>query len=183
VATRLPPPGPERDPERVEVYTWTWGSDEGRRPGIPWIGVFLLVFGGLLLVEQVLPQYRELGNLVLLAAGVASLILWAINRGSVALYAGAFLTALALPGTIEALGAPLGPGWGTIFFGLAFLFVGAVRFSQRGGWGWQVWFGGFLVLIGGAQAFRPETASFIWPVLLLGIGLLLVLRGSMGRPR
>ena len=39
----------------------------------------------------------------LLAAGLASLVVWVIRRGTVALYAGAFLTALALPGTIEAL--------------------------------------------------------------------------------
>src|SRR6476661_3479262 len=117
----------------VRVYGWSWGPDEQRRPGLPWIGVFLVVFGGLLLVEQALPAYRQLGNLALLAAGVTSLVVWVLRRGTIALYAGAFLTALALPGTIEGLtGRDLGPGWGTLFFGVAFLFIAAVR-AWRGG--------------------------------------------------
>src|SRR3954452_11944247 len=104
----------------VRVYGWTWGPDEQRRPGLPWVGVFLIVFGALLLIERALPAYRRLGDVAVLAAGVASLVVWVMRRGTVALYAGAFLTAAALPGTIEALGQPLTPGWGTLFFGLAF---------------------------------------------------------------
>src|SRR5256714_8367822 len=111
----------------VRVYGWSWGPDEQRRPGLPWVGVFLIVFGALLLVERALPDYQRLGDVAVLAAGLASLVYWAIRGGTVALYARAFLTALALPGTIQALGQPLGPGWGTLFFGLAFLVVAAGR--------------------------------------------------------
>ena len=100
------------------------------------------MFGALLLVERALPDYQRLGDVAVLAAGLASLVVWVLRRGTIALYAGAFLTALALPGTIEALGQPLGPGWGTLFFGLAFLFVAAVRASQGGGVGWQALYGG-----------------------------------------
>jgi hypothetical protein len=32
------------------VWAWRWGPDEDRRPGLPWIGVFLVLFGVLLLV-------------------------------------------------------------------------------------------------------------------------------------
>ena len=111
----------------VRVSEWGWGDDEKRRPGLPWIGIFLLVFGAILLIEQALPEYRRLGDVALLAAGLASLLVWVLRRRTIALYAGAFLTALALPGTIEALqGRDLGPGWGTLFFGLAFLFVAAI---------------------------------------------------------
>src|SRR5688572_23751239 len=91
-----------RDPT-IRIYDWRWGPDEERRPGLPWIGVFLLVFGGLLLIEQTLPDYLRIGNAALLAAGLAALVVWVIRRGTIALYAGAFLTALALPGTIEGL--------------------------------------------------------------------------------
>src|SRR3990172_12937779 len=56
-ATGSPPP-------RVvdaRVYRWEWGPDEGRRPGPSWIGIFLLVFGGLLLVQQAYPELESAG--------------------------------------------------------------------------------------------------------------------------
>ena len=102
----------------VRAWAFRWGPDEERRPGLPWVGIFLVVFGLLLLLEQALPEYRRLGDVAVLAAGLASLGAWLLRRGTIALYAGAFLTAAALPGTIQALGQPLGPGWGTLFFGL-----------------------------------------------------------------
>jgi hypothetical protein len=165
----------------VRAWAFSWGPDEDRRPGLPWVGVFLVVFGALLLVERALPDYRRLGDVAVLAAGLASLAVWLVRRGTVALYAGAFLTALALPGTIQALGQPLGPGWGTLFFGLAFLLVAAVRASQGGGLGWQALYGGILVLIGGSEVIKPDVASVAWPLILVAIGLVLLVRG--GRPR
>jgi hypothetical protein len=163
----------------IRVYDWRWGPDEKRRPGLPWIGVFLLVFGGILLIEQALPEYRRIGDTALLAAGLASLVVWVIRRRTIALYAGAFLTALALPGTIEALqGRDLGPGWGTLFFGLAFLFIAAVRASRGGGLGWQGLYGGILVLIGGSQIAKPDLAALAWPILLVVVGAVLLVRGS-----
>ena len=168
------------DPE-VRGWAWRWGPDEDRRPSLPWVGVFLVAFGALLLVERALPDYRRLGDVAVLAAGLASLAVWLLRRGTIALYAGAFLTALALPGTIQALGQPLGPGWGTLFFGLAFLLVAAVRVSQGGGIGWQALYGGILVLIGGSEVIKPDVASVAWPLILVAIGIVLLVRG--GRPR
>jgi len=162
----------------VRVYGWSWGPDEQRRPGLPWIGVFLIVFGGLLLVETLLPDYQSLGNVVVLAAGLASLVIWVIRRDTIPLYAGAFLTALALPGTIEALGTPLGPGWGTFFFSLAFLFIAAVRAWRGGGYGWQALYGGILLVIALSEILRPDLAGIAWPLILVGIGALLLIRGS-----
>ena len=163
----------------IRVYGWQWGPDEQRRPGLPWIGIFLVVFGGILLIEQALPAYRQIGNAALLAAGLASLLAWLLRRGTIALYAGAFLTALALPGTSEgAQGTDLGPGWGTFFFGMAFLFIAAVRAWRGGGLGWQGFYGGILVLIGGSQIAKPDLAAVAWPILLVVVGGLLLVRGS-----
>jgi hypothetical protein len=162
----------------VRVYGWSWGPDEQRRPGLPWIGVFLIVFGALLLIERALPDYRRLGDVAVLAAGVASLLYWLFRRGTIALYAGAFLTALALPGTIEALGQPLGPGWGMFFFGLAFLFVALVRAWRGGGVGWQALYGGILVVIALTEIVKPDLAGIAWPLVLVGIGLVLLIRGT-----
>ena len=162
----------------VRVYGWSWGPDESRRPGLPWIGVFLIVFGGLLLVEALLPEYKSLGDVALLAAGIASLVVWAIRRGTLWLYAGAFLTALALPGTIEALGVPLGPGWGTFFFSLAFLLVAVVRWSRGGGVGWQALYGSILLVIALSEILQPNLAGIAWPLILVAVGALLLVRGS-----
>ena len=163
--------------DKVPAYGWRWGPDSERRPGLPWIGVFLVVFGGLLLVERALPDYRTLGNVVVLAAGLASLVAWAVGRGTGALYAGAFLTAAALPGTIEGLGYPLSDGWGTFFFGLAFLFVAAVRAWRGGGWGWQALFGAILVVVGASRFAVPDVAAVALPAILVALGLLLLVRG------
>jgi hypothetical protein len=168
-----------RDPG-IREWAWRWGPDEDRRPGLPWVGIFLVAFGALLLLERALPDYRRLGDVAVLSAGVASLVVWILRRGTIALYAGAFLTALALPGTIEALGQPLGPGWGTLFFGLAFLLIAAIRMSQGGGVGWQALYGGILVLIGGSEVIKPDIANLAWPLILVAIGLVLLVRG--GRP-
>jgi len=162
----------------VRIYGWSWGPDEGRRPGLPWVGVFLIVFGALLLIERTLPDYRRLGDVAVLAAGLASLAVWLLRRGTIALYAGAFLTALALPGTIEALGQPLGPGWGMLFFGVAFLFIAAVRAWRGGGVGWQALYGALLVVIAGSEIVQPDLAGIAWPLVLVAIGLLLLVRGT-----
>ena len=64
--TRLGPDSGGRGPGEpsVRYYTWEWGPDDARRPGLPWIGIFLLVFGGLLLIQQLFPQFEALGSVV-----------------------------------------------------------------------------------------------------------------------
>jgi hypothetical protein len=167
MATRIPPS--DQPDSGVAYYEWRWGSDEQRRPGLPWIGIFLVVFGGLLLLEQALPQYRGLGNIVILAAGIASLIAWAIRRGTISLYAGAFLTALAAPGTYEAAtGTDLGPGWGTFW---------SIR---GGGWGWQLMWGSILALLGAVEILQPDISGIALPLIIVAIGVLLLL-GSRNR--
>ncbi len=162
----------------VRAYGWQWGSEESRRPRLSWIGVFLVVFGALLILENSLPEYRDLGNIAVLAAGVASLIAWVVSRSTVALYFGAFLTAAALPGTLNGLGLALGSGWGTLFFGIALLFIALVRAASRGGWGWQAIAGAALVLLASSEIAVPDVANLVVPVLLVVLGILLLVRGG-----
>src|SRR5215210_8612885 len=101
---RIPPtpPASRAAPDRgsaVRVYRWQWGPDEQRRPGLPWVGIFLLVFGGLLLLERFVPAFRFAGSAFLLAVGIVFLARWFIERGTGSLYAGAIITGLALPNT------------------------------------------------------------------------------------
>jgi hypothetical protein len=177
--TRLGPDSGGRAPGEtdVKVYSWEWGPDQARRPGLPWIGIFLLVFGGLLLIQQLYPEARSVGSLVVLAVGVAFLIKWAVDRGTGSLYAGAIITALAAPGVIDAAGFDV-DGLGTFCFGLAFLFIAAVRVASGGGWGWQAWFGGLLTLLGGVNMLTPDVGGLIVPVALLVLGALLVFGGG-----
>jgi hypothetical protein len=179
--TRLPPNSGGRDPGEgssySKVYTWEWGPDQARRPGLPWIGIFLLVFGGLLLLRQVFPEARSLGSLITLAVGIAFLIKWAIDRGTGSLYAGALITALAVPGVLNDAGVDV-DGLGTFCFGVAFLFIAAVRAASGGGFGWQAWFGGLLVLLGGVNMLSPDIGGLIVPVTLVAIGAVLVFGGA-----
>lgn len=182
--TRLGPDSGGRPPgdRGPRVYTWEWGPDQARRPGLPWIGIFLLVFGGLLLVQQLYPQSQALGSLFVLAIGIAFLIRWGISRGTGSLYAGAIITALAVPGVLSRAGLDL-DGLGTLSFGVAFLFIALVRASSGGGFGWQAWFGGLLALLGGVNMVTPEVGGLIVPVVLLALGIVLVFSGSFGGRR
>jgi len=181
--TRLPPgsggKGPGIDPD-VQVYTWEWGPDQARRPGLPWIGIFLLIFGGLLLLQAVFPQFEGLGSVLVLAIGLAFLVKWAIDRGTPSLYAGAIITALAAPGVLNAIGVEM-DGLGTFCFGVAFLFIAAVRAASGGGWGWQAIIGGLLVLLGGVNMITPEIGGLIVPLALVLVGAVLIFGGGLGR--
>ena len=180
--TRLGPDSGGRTPGEpgMRVYGWEWGPDDARRPGLPWIGIFLLVFGALLLMQQLFPEFEALGSVVVLAVGLAFLVKWAIDRGTGSLYAGAIITALAVPGLLNAAGIEA-DGLSTFSFGIAFLFIAAVRAATGGGFGWQLWFGGLLALLGGVNIANASLAGLIVPVLLVALGLALILRGAGGR--
>lgn len=168
-------PGPD-----VRIHAWEWGPGGARRPGLPWIGIFLLVFGALLLVRQLFPEVRALGSLLVLAVGLAFLVRWAIDRGTGSLYAGAIITALAVPGLVEEATTEV-DGLGTLSLGVAFLFIAGVRAATGGGWGWQAWFGGLLVLIGAVAMTTPGVGGLVLPVLLVILGAVLIVRGGIGR--
>jgi hypothetical protein len=148
---------------------------------LPWIGIFLLVFGGLLLVQQLLPEAEGLGSILVLAIGLAFLIKWVLDRGTGSLYAGAIITALAAPGVINALGYEA-DGLTTFCLGVAFLGIAAVRAAAGGGFGWQAVFGGLLVLLGGVNILTPSVGGLIVPVVLLALGGALLLGGGRTRP-
>ena len=169
-------------PGGPRIYRWEWGPDDARRPGLPWIGIFLLVFGVLLLIQQAFPQLKAAGSLVVLAIGLAFLVRWAIERGTGSLYAGAIITALAVPGVLNAAGVQA-EGLGTFSFGVAFLFIAAVRAASGGGVGWQLWFGGFLALLGGVSIAGASFGPYVVPIILVALGAMLILRGWGGRGR
>ncbi len=165
-------------PGVVRVYGWRWGPDSEQRPGVPWLGLFLVVFGALLLLERLLPGFEFLGAAFFLAIGLAFLVRWATDRRRVgSLYAGAIIAALGAPGTLSGLGIIAGPGLGQFSLGVAFLLIAAVRYATAGGVGWQAWLGVVLVVFGGSQLVEPRVGQFILPALIVAFGAVLVLRG------
>jgi len=172
---------PEQGP--VRSYGWQWGREEDRQPRLPWIGIFLVVLGGLLLLDRILPDYVSLGNVVVLAAGLAFLLLWLLRRGTFPLYAGAFLTAAAVPGLVKSLTGVGYAGLGTLSYGIAFLFIAAIRASRGGGIGWQVLVGALLTALGVSELALPDATSLVLPVLLVGFGLILLTRDRSGAIR
>src|SRR5262245_25652329 len=136
-------PGPT-----IHAYRWEWtdvGGPRGRTR-LPWFGIFLVVFGVLLLAQLLFPALATAGSILFLAVGIAFLVSWAVNRGVASLYLGSIIVALAAPGLLAAAGIVEGGGVGTFCLGVAFLFIAAVRWVARGGVGWQAALGGLLVV-------------------------------------
>jgi hypothetical protein len=168
----------DRRPSEVRVYSWGWGPEAEQRPGIPWLGLFLVVFGGLLLIERLLPGLESAGSVFFLAVGIAFLLRWALDRRSIgSLYAGAIVTALAAPNVLEALNVVGGPGLGQLCLGIAFLVIAAVRAAGGGGVGWQAWVGVILAVLGASQLAEPRIGDLVLPALIVVVGAVLVLRG------
>lgn len=168
-------------PFRFETRTWTWGDEDVRR-GLPWIGVFLVIFGGILLLGQAYPDAHILGSALTTALGVALLASWATGRGW-GLYPGLLITAYSLPSLLVDLGAlPAGSGYGTFLFGVGLLGVAAMRWWARRQWGWQLIVGGILALAGGSDiATRlwpgfPGLGDLLGPILLVTLGVLIIAR-------
>jgi hypothetical protein len=177
---RRPAEGPRADRfgryGQMQWHGWGWGDAE-RRPGLPWIGIFLVVFGGLILLERTVPQFRFAGSAFVVAIGIVLLVRWGIERRMGYLYAGAIITALAAPGLLQGLGVPANEGLGTLCLGIAFLFIALVRWQSGGGVGWQGWLGAILTLLGGARVAMPQIGDLFFPALLIALGALLVFRG------
>jgi hypothetical protein len=166
---------------------WNWNPQDPR-PGLPWIGLVLVLFGGLLLLTEFVPGFHVAGPALGVAAGVAFLIAWLTNRGRWGLYPGIFVLALSLPGFLIDLGLLRdAPGWTTLFLGLGLLVVAIARWTGRGGLGWQGILGGLLALVGGADVAEvlvpgmPSLELALGPLLLLSLGLLILVRSV--RPR
>jgi hypothetical protein len=171
---QIPEPPPEAGP--IRSYGWEWGREEDRRPRLPWIGIFLVVYGALLLVDRAASQYLIPSNLLVLAAGLAFIILWLLRRGTFSLYAGAFLTASAIPGLVKSIYGASPDGLGTLSYGVALVIIAAVRMSRGGGIGWQALLGVTLVALGGSQLALPDYTQYLLPIALVVLGLVLLTR-------
>ena len=147
-----------------------------------WLGIGLIVVGGYLVLSWLVPGLSILGSLALLAAGIGLLYAHLVRRAAPwTLYAGAVLTGM---GTARVLGDLLPGEWHgatAIGIGVAFLAIGYLRHSQAGGYGWQGVVGGAALALGLVQLVvgwlpgSPGLFDLVTPLVLLGVGVLLVL--------
>ena len=167
----------------VRVYGWEWNDIGGPRgrSRLPWFGIFLVVFGALLLLRTLFPALETAGSLLFLAVGVAFLVSWLVNRGVASLYLGSIITALAAPDLLAAAGVVEGAGVGTLCLGVAFLFIALVRASSGGGWGWQAGLGAILAAIGASSLVMPTFSGLVWPAVLVALGVILLVRATSQR--
>jgi hypothetical protein len=186
-STATPAGGPTGTPGTAYVRSWSWSRGDAR-PGLPWIGLFLVLFGGLLLLGQLVPGFHVAGSALGVAAGLAFLLAWATNRGRWGLYPGIFILSLSLPSFLIDLGLiQNAPGWSTLFLGIGLLAIALARWHSRGGVGWQGVFGAILALVGGADLVSalvpgsPSLDGLLGPILVLGLGALILVRSA--RPR
>jgi hypothetical protein len=181
--TRLGPDSGGRAPgEPAVVYrAWSWTSDEpSGRPAVPFLGLFLVGFGGLLLLQQLLPD-AEILSWVALVAGVAALIAGVTGDRGGLIYLGAILVAAGLPSILEAFDLISGDGWSTTFLGVAFVVIGLVR--RRGpGLTLTFWLGVILLLIGLPQTLFPGLSGLLFPLLIIGLGAVILVRALSRRP-
>jgi hypothetical protein len=182
--TRLGPDSGGRLPNEpaVTYREWSWTSDPASsRRGLPFIGVFLVAFGLLLVLEQSVPG-TSAWTWIPLAAGAAAIVVGISRRSRSLIELGVVLGAIGLPSVLSAAGLISGPGWGTFFLGAALIGIGLVRAARGGGIGWLVWVGGGLALFGLARIGIPTLGGWLLPLAIIVLGALLVGR-ALVRPR
>ena len=182
-----PASGPGPGPGFVRGWDW---SRQDPRPGLPWLGLVLVLFGGLLLLGEFVPGFHVAGPALGVAAGVAFLVAWITNHGRWGLYPGIFVLAVSLPAFLIDLGVIQdAPGWTTLFLGIGLLIVAIARWTSRGGIGWQAILGALLSLSGGGDVVHalvpgaPSVDALVLPVVLVSLGLLILMRSTQPRRR
>jgi hypothetical protein len=173
----------KRDSSKVVIASNGWsfeGSWGSRRGGVPVLGLFLIVFGLLLVAGEFVTVAQYGTAAFFLAIGAVLIVSGIRDRSDLALYAGVFMAALAAASFLSAAELIHGDGWGTLFVGLGFMGVSLWRPGRGIRIGWAFVLGAILALWGGLQvaqnSFSFPTGRLIGPVLIILLGLLIVSR-------
>jgi hypothetical protein len=175
-------------PKAVRIDSWGFdGNWPASRPGIPIIGVFLIVFGLLLGAGQIFNQAAVAGSALFLALGVVLLFVGLRDRSNFALYVGVFIVALALSDLLHNTNVIAGPGWGPLFLGIGILAIAGTRSISNHRLGLGLAIGALLALWGGTDVAsyygKFPTDRLVGPVLLVLLGVYVVTRGWSARRR
>lgn len=162
-----------------EWAAWSWAR--GGRP-FPWLGVFVVLIGVALLIQQLQPAI-SLSSLLLVALGAAFGAAWILGRVRGAFVPAAVLVSLAAARLAGELGYLVGNGWTSLFLGIAFgliWLVGRVQGVRRD---WALWVGVILGLIGLVQISGRIPAlsdlALLWPLVIIALGGALLLRSRL----
>jgi hypothetical protein len=173
----------DKDQQPRAVRIDSWGFETGvprhnRRVSL--FGVFLIVFG-LLLVAGQLNKGAEFGaSALFLALGLVLLMVWLRDRNDAALYVGVLITAFALADLLGEANVIHGNGWGPLFLGVGVLGIALLRARAGRGWLGPVILAGLLCLWGGGEVatsyLNLDANRLVGPALLVLLGVWLVSR-------
>lgn len=160
---------------------WAGGPGAGARPPFPWPGVFIVLLGAGLLVRQ-LDGRLSLTAVVLLALGLTFVAYWLVRRSTRPLVPALLLLSLAAGRLFADLGIVDGDGPTALLLGAALLVVWAAGWRRGRRQGWALWLGGILLLVGAAQTSSgvpglPDVSG-LWPLVVVGVGILLIVASS-----
>ena len=173
-------------PKAVRVDSWSFdGSWPASRPGIPMIGIFLIILGLFLGAGQLFSQAQLGASAFFLAVGLVLVIVGVRDRSDLALYVGVFIMALALSDVLHGLSLIHGAGWGTLFLGLGVVAIALIRSTAGRRWGWAMGIGLLLTLWGGSDVAASyanfPTDRLVGPLLIVLLGVYILTRGRSGR--
>jgi hypothetical protein len=152
---------------------------------VPVVGIFLIVLGIILAAGQLFPAAQVGASAFFLAVGLVLVVAGIRDRGGLALYAGVFVTALALADLLSSAGLIRGAGWGTLFLGVGVMAIALIRSSAGRRRGWAVLIGALLVLWGGSSIAVSNLAfpadRLVGPLLIVLLGIYIVTRNRRAR--
>lgn len=177
---------PGMDAPEWAAWSWTAGRHDGRR-GVSWLGVLLVLLGAALLVNQV-NRSIDIGSMFLLALGLAFGAAWLIGGWRSATVPALILSALGVIGLANGVGYVTGPGWTSLALGIALLIAWLIGPLQKVRRSWAMWMGLILTLYGFVRVSPvlfpnlPDT-PWLWPLVLIAIGVALLMRRRMDDPQ
>ncbi|MGD0863270.1 MAG: hypothetical protein ABSA21_10995 [Candidatus Limnocylindrales bacterium] len=176
----------DQPPKAVRIDSWGFEIDRaGTRRRVSLLGVFLIVVGLLLAAGQLVKGAQIGASAIFLALGIIFLVAGLRDRNDLALYAGLFISALALSNLLTEAGLISGGGWGTLFLGVGVLALVPIRASSGRSWGWAAVIGGLLVLWGGSDVatsyLNVDTDRLVGPLLLVLLGVWILTRSRRSR--
>lgn len=160
---------------------WGWSPGDAR---VPWAGILLVLVGGALLFRQLFPTL-SFSTLFLVGLGLAFAGAWLLGRSRAAEVPAFIFLGLGTAPLLRDLGYVRGEGWTALSLGVALLLLWLVGQATRRPHDWAMWVGGVLALVGLAQASDqipgfPDLGA-IWPLVLIGVGLMIVFGGRLRR--
>jgi hypothetical protein len=173
-------------PKAVRIDSWSFdGSWPASRPGIPMLGIFLILLGLFLGAGQLFSQAQLGASAFFLAVGLVLVIVGVRDHSDLALYVGVFILALSLSDVLHSLNVIRGAGWGTLFLGLGVMAIALIRSTAGRRWGWALGIGVLLALWGGSDVAASyadfPTDRLFGPLLVILLGVYIVTRSRFGR--